>query len=147
QDHRKEAADDLAVLAETPEAELRSITNAGRLAGRTKAQVVIDAAQALTSAGVVHAADFPRHEADARAAYLSIKGCGPVTWAYFRMLLGHDDVKPDTWVQRFVQDKIPTATSPAQTSRLVQAVAAQMSVDATALDHAIWRYRREHHHG
>jgi 3-methyladenine DNA glycosylase/8-oxoguanine DNA glycosylase len=145
QDHRQGAADNLAVLAKTPETDLRSITNAGKVAGRTKAQVVIDAAQALTAAGVLHAADFLNHEADARAAYLSVKGCGPVTWAYFRMLLGHDDVKPDTWVQRFVQDKIPTATTAEQASRLVHAVAAHLDVDATALDHAIWRYRREHH--
>ena len=43
---RDESADDLRVLAQTNEQTLRGITNAGKIAGRTKAQVVIDAAGA-----------------------------------------------------------------------------------------------------
>lgn len=142
-DHRQSRADDLSVLAATPEEQLRSVTNSGKLAGRTKAQVVLDAAEALRKTGVVHSSDLVGREKEARGAYLSVKGCGPVTWAYFRMLLGHDDVKADTWVRRFVQDVLPGVTTHAEVSRLVHAVAARLQVDALQLDHAIWRYRRQ----
>lgn len=142
-DHRKVAADDLTILAATPEPQLRTITNAGRLAGRSKAQVVLDAAKALVDVGVAHSTDMEDREDEARAAYLAVKGCGPVTWAYFRMLLGHDDVKADTWVQRFVRDVVPAATTHGEVSRLVHAVAARLDVDARQLDHAIWRHRRQ----
>ena len=76
-----------------------------------------------------------------RRAYLSVKGCGPVTWAYLRMLANVDDVKADTWINRFVRDKIPDATT-AQAAALVAAVATEMHVEARRLDHAIWAYRR-----
>ena len=81
---------------------------------------------------------------DARTAYLSVKGCGPVTWSYFRMLLGFEDVKPDTWVMRFVRDAVPGVASTQAASELVHEVAALMGVSPTDLDHAIWRYQRAH---
>lgn len=137
-------ADDLRRLAASDEDELRRITNNGRLSGRSKAAVVIDAAGALVEAGIVHAEDLPARMAEARGAYLSVKGCGPVTWAYFRMLLGFEDVKPDTWVMRFVKDAVPGVTSTEAASRLVHEVAARMDVSPTDLDHAIWRYQRAH---
>jgi hypothetical protein len=137
-------ADDLRRLASADEPELRRITNGGRLSGRSKAAVVIEAAGALVGAGVVHADDFPGRMAEARAAYLSVKGCGPVTWAYFRMLLGFEDVKPDTWVMRFVQDAVSGVTSTEVASRLVHEVAELMDVSPADLDHAIWRYQRAH---
>ena len=121
---------------------LVEITNAGKLAGRSKARVAIDAAESLVGSGVIHAADLAAHEDEARRAYLGVKGCGPVTWSYLRMLLGHDDVKPDTWVMRFVRDKLPHVASPKAASELVHAVAADLGVEAHQLDHAIWRYRR-----
>ena len=86
---------------------------------------------------------MPSHETEARKAYLSVRGCGPATWSYFRMLLGHDDVKPDIWIQRFVQDKLPNVKSSGEASRLVHSVATRLGVDARELDHAIWRYRRQ----
>jgi hypothetical protein len=137
-------ADDLHRLASADEAELRRITNNGRLSGRSKAAVVIDAAGALVGAGVVHAEDLPARMSDARAAYLSVKGCGPVTWSYFRMLLGFEDVKPDTWVMRFVRDAAPGVASTEAARELVHEVAALMGVSPTDLDHAIWRYQRAH---
>jgi hypothetical protein len=142
-DHRPADADDLTILAATPEPQLRAITNSGKLAGRTKAQVTLDAAKALVDIGVVRSDDLQGREEEARRAYLSVRGCGPVTWAYFRMLLGYADVKADTWVKRFVQDRLPDVTTHSEVSRLVHAVAARMDVDARQLDHAIWRYRRE----
>jgi hypothetical protein len=105
---------------------------------------VIEAAGKLAAVGVRHARQFDDSEQAAMAAYLSVKGCGPVTWAYFRMLLGHDDVKADTWVIRFVGDALPHVRGATETSLLVQAVAELMNVDQRELDHAIWRYRRLH---
>lgn len=135
-------ADDLRRLAAADEQDLRQITNNGRLSGRSKAAVVIDAAGALVDVGVVHAADVPGRMAPARAAYLSAKGCGPVTWAYFRMLLGFEDVKPDTWVMRFVNKAVPGTTSTDVASHLVHEVAEIMKVSPTDLDNAIWLYQR-----
>lgn len=139
---RAEQADDLRVLADVDEAHLRSLTNSGKINGRYKARVVIDAARALRSIGVVHANDVAARLAESRSAYLSVKGCGPVTWSYFRMLLGVDDVKPDTWLMRFVQDRLPHVRNTVEASQLVTDVASRMNVSATSLDHAIWSYRR-----
>jgi hypothetical protein len=138
-------ADDLSVLAGTQVDLLRSITNSGKLAGRYKAEVVIDAAVAFGSAGIVHAADFSDRRVEARAAYLAVHGCGPVTWSYLRMLLGQDDVKADTWVMRFVRDRLPHVSTAAEAKTLVSAVSDRLGVDAKQLDHAVWQYRREAH--
>ena len=62
------------------------------------------------SIGTCHirtANDFREHQDEARRAYLSVKGCGPVTRAYLRMLTNVDDVKADTWIKRYVHDKVP----------------------------------------
>lgn len=141
-DTREDPADDLRHLAEAEEGRLRELTNSGKISGKYKASVVIDAARALTDAGIVRAADVADRLPDARSAYLSVRGCGPVTWSYFRMLLGLDDVKPDTWVMRFVQDRLPHVVRADEAARLVSDVAFELGVRATDLDHAIWRYRR-----
>ncbi|GAA1504038.1 hypothetical protein GCM10009740_39440 [Terrabacter terrae] len=141
-DSRGGQADDLRVLADTDETQLRTLTNSGRISGRHKATVVIEAARAFVAAGVVHAEDVSGRLPEARAAYLSVKGCGPVTWSYFRMLLGIDDVKADTWLMRFVRDRLPHVKTTEEASRLVSGVASRLGVSATALDHAIWSYRR-----
>lgn len=141
-DSRGGRADDLRVLASADENDLRNLTNSGKISGRHKATVVIQAAQALVAAGIVHADDVSRRLPEARSAYLSVKGCGPVTWAYFRMLLGIDDVKADTWLMRFVRDRLPHVRTRDDASSLVADVASRMNVSATQLDHAIWSYRR-----
>ncbi|WP_020143923.1 hypothetical protein [Terracoccus sp. 273MFTsu3.1] len=141
-DSRGEPADDLRALAYFDETNLRTLTNSGKISGRYKAAIVIQAAQALVAVGVVHAEDVSTRLPEARAAYLSVKGCGPVTWSYFRMLLGIDDVKADTWLMRFVQDRLPHVHTTEHASRLVTGVADRMNVSATELDHAIWSYRR-----
>ncbi len=140
--HGGEAANDLRVLAGTNVEDLRAITNSGKIRGRYKAEVVTDAADALVHAHTVTAADLQEREPTARAAYLAVPGCGPVTWRYLRMLVGADDVKPDTWVMRFVRDKLPEITDPAHAADLITTVAERMGVPARDLDHAIWRFRR-----
>lgn len=139
---QREAANDLRVLTRTTIEDLRAITNNGKIRGRYKAEVVTDAAAALVNANIVTAADLQTREPAARAAYLAVPGCGPVTWRYLRMLVGSDDVKPDTWVMRFVRDKLPEINDPDDAAALITAVAEKLGVDARNLDHAIWRYRR-----
>lgn len=141
-DHRGGTADDLEVLAETDAEELRKHTNKGRSSRRSKAEIVIDAARALRDAGIRHASDFGPRQEEARRAYLSVRGCGHVTWNYFRMLLGYDDVKPDTWVMKFVQDVLPDVNDREEAKKLVVAVSERLGVEAKRLDHAIWWYRR-----
>ncbi len=104
--------------------------------------MVIDAAQVLADAGVRRAADFAGRQAAAQAAYLSVKGCGPVTWAYLRMLLGVDDVKADTWVVRFVTAGLGRSVTSSEAQDLVTDVARSMGVPSRDLDHAIWRFQR-----
>ena len=82
QKHRGGNGDDLTVLGSVDASALREMTNNGKISGRFKADIVIEAARALVTVGVVHASDFEDRMAEARAAYLSVKGCGPVTWAY-----------------------------------------------------------------
>ncbi|MCM3897847.1 hypothetical protein ND991_21840 [Gordonia sputi] len=137
-----EAADDLDVLAATtPEDLAKTVQNASQTSGRLKAAIVIDAAKALSNAGLKHASDFDG-SSEQKRAYLSVKGCGPVTWSYFGMLLGKPDVKADTWIVRFVSKALDRQVSPPEAHDLVVQAAAERGVDATQLDHAIWRYAR-----
>ena len=106
------------------------------------AEIVVEAANALKNVGVRNAADVLEKEEPARVAYRSVKGCGPVTWRYFRMLVGLDDVKPDTWVMRFVQDRLPHIHTTDEAALLIAGAAAELGVEAKQLDHAIWLYRR-----
>lgn len=140
-EQRGARVDDLRVLAATAPETLRTVTNNGKIAGRYKAEVVIDAAAALVKASIVTADDFRHHQNLAKPAYLNVRGCGPVTWAYLCMLSEVDDVKADTWLMRFVHDRIPDASQDEATT-LLKGVAQRMNVEARRLDHAVWAYRR-----
>ncbi len=101
--HRGVPADGLLVLAQTPVGVVRRVLhNDGRVAGRSKVEVVVDAAQRLSSVGLRRAGDFDGSSAQ-RAAYVGTGGCGPVMWSYLGMLLGRQDAKPDTWIMRYVR--------------------------------------------
>jgi len=75
-----------------------------------------------------------------RSAYLATPGGGPVTWSYFGMLLGQQDSKPDTWLQRYALQALGVTPSPESTRMLVNAAASEVGVEPSRLDHAIWRY-------
>lgn len=141
-EHRGWAANDLNVLAQADPEQLADITNHARLSGRLKAEVVVDAAEALRDAGITTADDFRDNQHAAQRAYLSVKGCGRVTWAYLRMLVGLPDVKADTRLRAFVVSAVSSALNEHQVSDLVKAVADAMGVDQRRLDHAIWSYQR-----
>ncbi|GAA0970007.1 hypothetical protein ENKNEFLB_03884 [Nocardioides aquaticus] len=137
------AVDDLSVLADKSEAALLAVTGHQKLSGgATKAAAIIAAARALKDVGVVKADDLTDRHDEAKRAYCSVKGLGWVTFEYFTMLAGHPGVKADTWVVRYVDRAVgrPVDTKTART--LVHEAAAELDHDASALDHAIWKYER-----
>lgn len=123
--------------------------------GASKATAVVEAANRLSAVGVERAADIPVAEyGDKRtpeqqvrferlkSAYTSVPGLGDVTFAYFSMLVGEPDVKPDTWVGQFVAEAIGRDVPSAYTAELVRRAAEHYGVDPRVLDHAIWLYMR-----
>lgn len=140
--HRDGCADDLTVLArQDPNDLARVVGNSAKASRRLKAAIVVDAAGALVDAGLHHADDFTGSTTQ-RRAYLSVNGCGPITWAYLGMLLGKPGVKADTWIVRFVNAAVAGQVTPKQAEHLVHAAANELSVNATQLDHAIWQAAR-----
>jgi len=108
--------------------------------GLLKAEGVVEAATRLVAVGVTTASQLLSEELAARRAYVGVKGLGDVTWTYLLMLLGRSGVKADTWVVRFVEEGLGRSSSPKEAEALVTAVAKDLHVEATALDHAIWRH-------
>ncbi|MGG5259096.1 hypothetical protein [Phycicoccus avicenniae] len=141
-EHRGGPADDLLRLREMDIQRLTHIlSNKAKSGGRTKAAVVVDAASRLSEVGLRHASDFTG-SAEQKAAYIGVPGCGGITWAYFGMLLGQPNSKPDTWVQRYIRGSVRSDISTEDCRRLVNSTARHLDVDATRLDHAIWLYAR-----
>ncbi|MCF8588054.1 hypothetical protein [Gordonia liuliyuniae] len=133
--------DDLVTLAEVDPVHLQSVLgNRQTTGGVTKAEAIVTAARRLADVGVRHAADVDRSSGDQRRAYCGTRGLGPVTWAYFTMLLGEDGVKADTLVSRFVASAIGHDPGHERVEALVTQAAHQLDIGANALDHSIWRY-------
>jgi hypothetical protein len=72
----------------------------------TKAEAIVSAAARLAESDARHVSDIDRNSAEQRNAYCGTLGLGPVTWDYFLMLVGHDGVKADTLVTRFVTEAL-----------------------------------------
>lgn len=132
--------DDLTRLQRLTKDELTSLVGRQRTSGRLKAEAILEVAANLVSAGVRHAEqlDPVAHH----RSYTSVKGLGEITWSYFCMLLGHQDVKADTWIQRFVGESLGRSTNSKEAQNLVTQAATRLQVDARDLDHAIWSYMR-----
>lgn len=141
-EHRGGEADDLVHLARCTTDEVLAHTNRARVSGRAKAAVVIEAAQRLVDVQVRSASDFAKHIEDAGRAYRSVKGCGPVTWRYLRMLLGEPDIKPDVWILRFLEAALNVEVTKDAAVPLLLATAGELNVNPRDLDHAIWTYQR-----
>lgn len=133
--------DDLAALAKVDVAWLeRVLENRQKTGGVPKAQAIVSAAQRLAQVGVVSSKDVDRNSSEQRKAYCGTRGLGPVTWQYFLILVGHDGVKPDTLLTRFVEDAIGRKPEAHTVTRMVTEAAKRLGVPAAALDHSIWRY-------
>jgi len=75
---------------------------------------------------------------------LPVSGIGFRTTQYLRMMLGTSTVKPDVHIQRAVRDAVGRSLPDRTIVQVVEAAARRLKVEATSLDHAIWkRYARE----
>lgn len=116
-----------------------------------KAAVMHDVAQKLHDAGVRTASDFREHgelaadNEDRRHALKKLWTSAEaqrsgITFEYALMLAGLPGVKSDRMVLRFVEAATGrTDLTPTTCATLVRDAANHLGVDATALDHAIWR--------
>jgi len=111
-----------------------------------KAQGCALVAQQLINVGIQTSKD-DKAESEGRRAWNSVYGLGNVTWSYTRMLLGHQDVKADRMILRFVRSAFDAdgigATANAKVARsVVIAAAKDLDVEPVTLDHAIWQHQR-----
>lgn len=137
--------DDLNRLSEPTGRSLMDVAaNRSTTGGAMKAEVVGTVAATLVAEGIQHSADLQDKEkfATAKRIYLSQKGLGKVTWSYFAMLNGVDDVKADTHLVAYVNKKLGLEGSdrvgPDEVRELLDGVHHGFG-NLTALDHAIWR--------
>jgi len=133
---------DLSALAKRDWRELQVLIGKQETSGNPKAKAIVEAASRLHDAGVRRATDLDPEDAAHKRAYTGVSGLGSVTWIYFTMLLGKPSIKADTWVVCFVHGALGRRPTSKVAERLLEAVATQMDVTATALDHAVWRYAR-----
>lgn len=137
----RDSWDDLSVLGGVESVWLQEVLANKQKTGRVpKAEAIVSAAGRLADSGARHAADIDRNSAEQRNAYCGTRGLGPVTWDYFLMLVGHDGVKADTLVTRFVAEALGRKLGDREVSRLVTEAAKKLEIPASALDHSIWRH-------
>lgn len=93
-----------------------------------------------------NAAADPNELAQVKKEWLTIPGQGSgVTWHYVQMLAGIPGIKPDRMIIRFVTAALELARSKITQSFCVEiltAVASELLMTPTNLDHAIWNYQR-----
>lgn len=138
--YRTVLADDLGVLAHGDAQHV--LTNRQRISGVLKVEAITQAASALQSRGLCSAADVLQHPDEARAGYCSVRGLSTVTFDYFRMLIGTDTIKPDTWILRFLEQALGRAVATTEATVLMAAAADRLGRSARQLDHQVWQYMR-----
>lgn len=116
-----------------------------------KAAVIHDVAQRLHDAGIRTAADFRTHgeladnnesrRKELKKLWTSAEAQrSGITFEYALMLAGLPGVKSDRMVLRFVEEAIERSDlAPTTCATLVREAASNLGVDATVLDHTIWR--------
>jgi hypothetical protein len=132
---------DLKALAGVDPAWLSGVlANRQKTGGVPKSEAIVSAAGRLADVGAVHSSDIDRNSDVHRRAYCGTRGLGPVTWQYFLMLIGHDGVKADTLVTRFVTEAVGRKLDSDAVAQLVTKTAAELQIRASDLDHSIWRH-------
>jgi len=116
-----------------------------------KAEAIWDAAGRLQALGIDTIQDFRAAVANPAQADVVertwrtvVSQASGVTWSYVLMLAGHDGVKTDRMIVRFVAAAVGRRVADvtnAEAGRLVREAAAELGVPASTLDHAIWRYQ------
>lgn len=134
--------DDLAVLADFDRDSLGDVVGRQEVSGVPKVDVIQNGARALADAGARHTADLKANPEDYKSAYTSVRGLGPVTWSYFGMLLGIQDVKADTMIRRYLSRQLGRTVNSDEARGLLLRAAEDLGLEPSALDHAIWRFER-----
>lgn len=127
-----------------PDAYAEAVKNRQRTSttnGILKAEAVFREATILAEADVT---DVTGLTDDVRERWMTVPGQKSGTsWDALLLVTGHDTVKADRMLRRFVADAIgstETKVSAARAHELVVAAAARLGVSARALDGAIWSY-------
>jgi hypothetical protein len=102
--------------------------------------------EVITAQDLRTAAEDPDELARVKKEWLKVTGQGPgVTLHYVQMLAGVPGIKPDRMIIRFVANalNVPVKTvNPSFCVEVLTAVADELTMTATALDHVIWNYQR-----
>ncbi|BBX86914.1 hypothetical protein [Mycolicibacterium aubagnense] len=158
-DPNKDSAADLAATFDQlngHEAWAKRIGNGNRTStakgAPLKAYAIENEARAMINVDIITVQDLrtaakdPDQLARVKQEWLKVPGQGPgVTWHYVQMLAGIPGIKPDRMIMRFVAHAlgVPLKTiTPSFCVKLLTAVADELDMPATALDHAIWSYQR-----
>lgn len=72
-----------------------------------------------------------------------MRGLGPVTWSYFGMLLGIQDVKADTMIRSYLSRQLGRTVNSEEARRLLLRTAEELGLKPSALDQAVWRFERD----
>jgi hypothetical protein len=109
-------------------------------------------AEAMIGKGISTAQDLRQAAGDSERiaevadAWRSVKAqSSGVTWHYVQMLAGIPGIKPDRMIIRFVAKALDVPLKKVAQSVCVEmltAVASELGMTATELDHAIWNYQR-----
>lgn len=151
-DAHPEAFDDLDRLVALGSDEIAWVMGDAVTSQRRKADCVVEAANALLAlTPAVRTADDARAAGPTaiQAAYTGVRGLGWVTAKYFLMLMGAQDVKADSMIQRFVNGALHEAGLEAVGAQgAYELVIAAHGVDdrgvgLTEYEHAIWRRKGE----
>lgn len=137
-----EPLDDLRVLTDLDPEMLQQTIGAQQTAGVLKAEAIVRAAGALVGVGVLGADDVQPADLCQKRAYTSVRGLGWVTWEYFGMLLGRPGVKADRWVIQSVRNAVKRPVTAQAARGVVLGTAAALGRDPTALEHALWAFKR-----
>ena len=109
--------------------------------GNSKAATVHEAAQALIHGGISTASDINvANVTDVSRILRAVPGIGRETANRFLLLLDAPVTRADRSVSRFLARAVGHATSSTDADALVAKVAGRLSVDACALNRAIWGY-------
>lgn len=72
-----------------------------------------------------------------------MKGIGPKTVDYFKILLGQENIAVDVHLKRFVQMAGIDLSGYDEIKKLIGEAANQINIETSLLDHSIWKYMAE----
>jgi hypothetical protein len=145
----------LALLASRSDEELTTVifSNSNRTSSKSgilKARASVQALDVLRDREI----DVGRqllgavHDAELKIAWRQVRGQGSgISWRYLLMNAGHEGVKPDRMIVRFVSEGLERDVSPAEAEDLMIAAHELLqrehpSLTLRTFDHAAWKYAR-----